>query len=71
MQIQPYLFFEGRCEEAIPFYRENLGAQTVMMMRFKENPDAGKAEAASGCSMPAGSEDKIMHCVRSWSATRW
>ncbi|BAN25730.1 VOC family protein [Caballeronia insecticola] len=64
MQVQPYLFFEGRCEEAITFYRENLGAQVVMMMRFKDNPDAGKqggSEAASGCSLPAGSEEKIMH----------
>ncbi|KND59882.1 PhnB protein putative DNA binding 3-demethylubiquinone-9 3-methyltransferase domain protein [Candidatus Burkholderia verschuerenii] len=61
MQVQPYLFFEGRCEEAITFYREHLGAQTVMMMRFKENPEAGKAQASEGCGMPAGSEDKIMH----------
>ncbi|SAK66507.1 3-demethylubiquinone-9 3-methyltransferase [Caballeronia catudaia] len=61
MQVQPYLFFEGRCEEAITFYRENLGAQVVMMMRYSENPEAGKAEAASGCGIPAGSENKIMH----------
>jgi len=63
MAIQPYLFFEGRCEEAITFYRENLGAQVVMMMRFSENPDAGKAEAASGCGVPSGSENKIMHAA--------
>jgi PhnB protein len=63
MQIQPYLFFEGRCEEALNFYREHLGAQTVMMMRFKDNPDAGKAEAPSGCSMPEGTGEKIMHCA--------
>jgi PhnB protein len=61
MQVQPYLFFEGRCEEALTFYREHLGAQTIMMMRFKENPDAGKAETASGCSLPPGAEEKIMH----------
>ncbi|MDR5857625.1 VOC family protein [Caballeronia sp. LZ062] len=64
MQVQPYLFFEGRCEEAVSFYREQLGAQVVMTMRFRDNPDAGKdggSEAASGCSMPPGSEDKIMH----------
>jgi len=63
MQVQPYLFFEGRCEEAVTFYREQLGAQVLMMMRFRENPDAGQqgSEAPSGCSMPAGSEDKIMH----------
>jgi PhnB protein len=64
MQVQPYLFFEGRCEEALTFYREHLGAQTVMMMRFKENPEAGKAQTAEGCSsMPPGSDEKIMHCA--------
>jgi PhnB protein len=61
MQVQPYLFFEGRCEEAITFYRENLGAQVVMMMRYSENPEAGKAETASCCGIPPGSENKIMH----------
>ncbi|SAK61605.1 3-demethylubiquinone-9 3-methyltransferase [Caballeronia temeraria] len=61
MQVQPYLFFEGRCEEAITFYREHLGAQVVMMMRYSESPEANKAETASGCGIPAGSENKIMH----------
>ena len=32
MRVQPYLFFEGRCEEAIAFYREALGAQVVALM---------------------------------------
>jgi PhnB protein len=63
MQVQPYLFFEGRCEEAVTFYRENLDAKVVMMMRFSENPDAGKQETASGCGLPEGSENKIMHCA--------
>ena len=38
MTIQPYLFFDGRCEEAIEFYRRALGAEVEMMMRFKECP---------------------------------
>ncbi len=63
MQIQPYLFFEGRCEEALAFYREHLGAQVIMTMRFKENPGAGKGDAAEGCGMPPGSEENIMHCA--------
>lgn len=66
MQVQPYLFFEGRCEEALTFYREQLGAQVVMQMRFKDNPDAGKSggsEAEGGCGMPPGSEEKIMHAA--------
>ncbi len=38
MQIQPYLFFDGRCEEAIEFYRSTIGAEVTMLMRFKESP---------------------------------
>jgi PhnB protein len=55
MQIQPYLFLDGRCEEAIEFYRGAVGAEVTMLMRFKENP-----EATAGC-MPPGAEDKVMH----------
>ena len=53
MNIQPYLFFDGRCDEAIEFYRRVLGAEVTMLMRFKESPDPG--------SVPAGGEDKVMH----------
>ena len=53
MQVQPYLFFDGRCDEAIEFYRRVLGAEVTMLMRFKESPDPG--------SVPAGAEDKVMH----------
>lgn len=51
--VQPYLFFEGRCEEALEFYRTALGAETLMLMRFKDSPDP---EACAG-----GSAEKIMH----------
>ena len=53
MQIQPYLFFDGRCEEAIEFYRRTLGAEVQMMMRFKENPDRTMAPPVDG--------EKVMH----------
>lgn len=53
MQLQPYLFFEGRAEEAIEFYKQALGAKVDMMMRFKESPEPTMA--------PPGSDDKIMH----------
>jgi PhnB protein len=56
MQIQPYLCFEGSCEEAIEFYRRALGAEVTMLMRFRENPDPQGC-----CPLPPGSEDKIMH----------
>ena len=60
MQVQPYLFFDGRCEEAAEFYRSNLGAEVTMLMRFKEGP---APEGEGGCEGgPApGNEDKIMH----------
>lgn len=60
MQVQPYLFFDGRCEEALEFYKKALGAKVEMLMRFKENPDMGK-DAGPGCGPPAGSGEKVMH----------
>ena len=39
MQAQPYLFFEGRCDEAISFYRGALGAEVPILMRYKDSPD--------------------------------
>ncbi|MGC1817945.1 MAG: VOC family protein [Casimicrobiaceae bacterium] len=56
MQIQPYLYFDGRCEEAIEFYRRALGAEVTMLMRNKESP-----EAPPPGTLPAGSENKVMH----------
>jgi PhnB protein len=52
--IQPYLFFEGRCEEAIEFYRRTLGAEVEVIMRFKDNPDPD-----SMCAPVDG--NKVMH----------
>lgn len=56
MKVEPYLFFEGRCEEAIEFYRKALGAQVEMLMRFKDSP-----EPPQPGMVPPGSENKIMH----------
>jgi PhnB protein len=53
MQVQPYLFFDGRCDEALEFYQGALGAEVTMLMRFKDSPDPG--------SCPAGAQDKVMH----------
>ncbi len=47
--VQPYLFFNGRCEEAIDFYKKALGAKIEMVMRFKDNPDPqGAADKCPG-----------------------
>jgi PhnB protein len=54
--IQPYLFFNGSCEQAIEFYRKAIGAEVEMMMRFKESPEPHPPGA-----VPSGFEDKIMH----------
>jgi len=58
MQVQPYLNFDGRCEEAIEFYKTNLGAQVVMLMRFKDNPEPPKPG-----TVPPGIENKVMHAA--------
>ncbi|HEY7218665.1 MAG TPA: VOC family protein [Candidatus Binatia bacterium] len=60
MQVQPYLLFNGHCEEAIEFYKKALGAEVLMMMRFKESP-----EPHAPGMLPPGSENKVMHaCIR-------
>ena len=56
MQVQPYLFFEGRCEEALEFYRQALDAQVEMLMRFRDSPEAPPPGAVA-----PGSDDKVMH----------
>lgn len=56
MPVEPYLFFEGRCEEAIEFYQRALGAEVTMLLRYQDSPDPpppGK--------VPPGSGNKIMH----------
>lgn len=52
--VQPYLFFGGRCEEAVDFYRKTLNAEVAMLVRFKEAPEPQR-------EMPECFEDKIMH----------
>jgi PhnB protein len=61
MSVTPYLFLDGRCEEAIEFYKENLGAQVGMMMRFKEAPEDHKPSP--------GADNKIMHACLSIHGT--
>ena len=56
MLVQSYLFFDGRCDEAIAFYRGALDAEVMMLLRFKDNPEPEK----SGGITP-GTEDKVMH----------
>lgn len=53
--VQPYLFFDGKCEEAIEFYKKALGAEVVMLMRFKDSPEPPPPGSA-----PVDS-NKVMH----------
>ncbi len=56
MFVQTYLYFDGQCDEAIKFYSSAIGAETQMLMRFKDAPDP---QAKAGCT--PGAEDKVMH----------
>jgi PhnB protein len=62
VQIQPYLFFDGRCDEAVAFYRKALGAEVTMLMRFKDSPDPSMA--------PPDSAEKVMHAALRIGETR-
>jgi PhnB protein len=53
--VQPYLMFNGRCEEALEFYRDTVGATVRMKMRFNEMPEPQQMEMAPGLG------EKIMH----------
>jgi PhnB protein len=56
--IQPYIFFRGRCEEALEFYKTALGAQVDFLMRYKESP-----EPPPPGRVPPGFENKVMHAT--------
>jgi PhnB protein len=57
MHVQPYLFFDGRCEQALDFYQKTLGAKVEAVIRYKENPEPKYN--------PPNSDDKVMHaCFR-------
>jgi PhnB protein len=65
MQVQAYLFFEGRTEEALEFYKQALGAEVEMLMRFRESPDRPPPGM-----VPPGAEDKVMHSSMRIGETR-
>ena len=58
--VEPYLFFEGRCEEALGFYEKAIGAKVQAKIRYSESPE-GNGKCPEG--MPSGSENKIMHAL--------
>lgn len=56
MRVEAYLMFDGRCEEALEFYRQKLGAEVTSLLRFKDNPEPPNPEMG-----PASPPDKVMH----------
>src|SRR5262245_38202601 len=64
MQIQPYLNFDGRCEEALDFYGRALGAEVTNLMRYKDSPEP----CGPGMSPPCA-ESKVMHATLRIGAT--
>jgi PhnB protein len=58
MQVSPYVFFDGRCEEALDFYKKAVGAEVTFLMRYKENPDGNQPGF-----LPPGFENKVMHAT--------
>ena len=56
MLVQPYLFFDGRCEEAAEFYHRAIGAEVITTLRYKDAP-----QPAQPGMVPPGSENKVMH----------
>ncbi len=62
--VQPYLFFGGRCEEALEFYRKNIGAEIVTLRRFKESPEPKPG-------FPECFNDKIMHATVRIGESEW
>ena len=61
MKVESYLFFEGRCEEAIAFYQKTLGAKVEMVMRYKDFPVSPNEQRPP---------EKIMHASILISDTR-
>jgi PhnB protein len=57
MQVQPYLNFNGRCQEAIDFYRKAVGAEVIMVMQFKDCPEPQQA------MMAPQNKEKVMHAA--------
>jgi PhnB protein len=58
MLVKPYLFFDGRCEQALEFYRNTLGAEIKLLMRYKDSP-----EPHPPGMVPPGFENKVMHAT--------
>jgi PhnB protein len=74
MQIQPYLFYNGRCDEAIDFYRTAIGAEVTMLMRYKDSPEPtthGAPEKVMHASLRIGDSTLLMSDGRAEGQTNF
>jgi len=67
--VQPYLFFEGKCEEAIEFYRQHLGAKVNLVMRYKDSPEPPSAAARRPTRKKSCTDQSRSAKTRSWFRT--
>ena len=61
MKVESYLMFEGRCDEALEFYRHALGAQVTMLMRYKDNPEPAAGQGCADGGGPGPTPEMVMH----------
>ena len=63
MKVEPYLMFEGRCDEALEFYRRALGAEVTMLMRYKDNPEPAAGAGCAEGTGPGPRPEMVMHAA--------
>jgi PhnB protein len=70
MRVESYLMFEGRCEEALEFYRSALGAKVGMLMRYKDNPEPAAGQGCADGTGPGPKPEMVMHAEFSVGDTK-
>ncbi|RZJ13924.1 MAG: VOC family protein [Acidovorax sp.] len=70
MRVESYLMFEGRCEEALEFYRSALGARIGMLMRYKDNPEPAAGQGCADGTGPGPAPEMVMHAEFSVGDTK-
>ncbi|RQO82710.1 VOC family protein [Acidovorax sp. FJL06] len=63
MKVESYLMFEGRCDEALDFYRRALGAQVTMLLRYKDNPEPAAGPGCAEGGGPGPTPEMVMHAA--------
>ncbi|MCB1852433.1 MAG: VOC family protein [Gammaproteobacteria bacterium] len=64
-KVNNYLFFSGRCEEALDYYCRHLGARIELLFRFGDSP-----EPIPEGAIPPDFDNKVMHAEFTLGDTR-